>query len=306
LRSDQSDSKLHHLLDKLFSVSTKLSPSSSTPVWGILALNLSNGKYDQNDIDTSSFSDERRVRLISEVINREATICINGGYYSSAEVLLNKFINHGIESAELFESLAVSLRNQRKYQSAIEAYYRAVKLDPEKEPRYLLEVAQIYDEDIKDQDQAKAVLLRVIDLNSGKQPTWQHEYERMLPYLLLGNIYRLQGFYDEALAAYQTIIQLDKSDAWLLYHAWAYTGLILIEREEYEKAIQAETAAIPYDPTSPWPHIDLGNVYFQLQDYESALDQYQIALSLDSKLDDGQISFIENRILLIKNNLINK
>ena len=306
LRINRGDSKSQLSSTQLFSDLSKLSSSSASPLWGRLALNLSNGIYNQNDINALSLLEEGRVRLVRELIDREATICINGGYYSSAETLLDKFINNGIESAELFERLAVSLRYQGKYDSAINAYYKAVKLDPEKEPRYLLEVAQIYDGDLKEQDQAIAVLLRINQLNTGKSPAWQQEYERMFPYLLLGNIYRLQGLYDKALEEYGTIIRLDNSDKWLLYHAWVYTGSILIDRGDYEKAILAEKAAMSYDPTSPWPHIDLGNIYFQLQDYEPALDHYRIALSLGTKFENNQISFIEEHISIIESILTNR
>lgn len=80
-------------------------------------------------------------------------------------------------------------------------------------------------------------------------------------------------------------------------------GQIYISREEYKKAIVNITKALNAKPDYTYLHFVLGEVYLRSGDYESALEQYELALSNGEVSGNlyGDISFILSTSDLEKN-----
>jgi tetratricopeptide (TPR) repeat protein len=93
----------------------------------------------------------------------------------------------------------------------------------------------------------------------------------------LGIVYRAQGRYEEAIAAFQRAIDLDPEDA------APHNGLgnVYADLGRYEEAIAAFQRAIDLDPEDAYPRNGLGTVYYQQGRYEEAIAAYQRAIDLD-------------------------
>ncbi|MCS6910237.1 MAG: tetratricopeptide repeat protein [Anaerolineales bacterium] len=93
----------------------------------------------------------------------------------------------------------------------------------------------------------------------------------------LGAVLNLAGRNEEALAAYQRASDLDPKDA------YAHNGIgnVHYDLKQYDAALTAYRRASELDPRYAAPHNGIGNVHAQLGNYEAALAAYRRASELD-------------------------
>jgi tetratricopeptide (TPR) repeat protein len=108
---------------------------------------------------------------------------------------------------------------------------------------------------------------------------------RLLHYLFvnignrLGNLER----YEEALASFQTAIDLDPNSV----DTWVNCGAALGHLERYEEALASSQIAIDLDSNSVNAWINRGATLAHLERYEEALASFQTAIDLDSNSVDA-------------------
>ena len=93
-------------------------------------------------------------------------------------------------------------------------------------------------------------------------------------YISIGNVYSLQGKYEDAIAAFQQAIEIDSnSDSAALAHH--RQGFVYRKQGKYENAIAEYQKAIAIDLDRPWSYDALGNIYHQQGKLEDAIAAYQ-------------------------------
>ncbi|MCZ7667845.1 MAG: tetratricopeptide repeat protein [Chloroflexi bacterium] len=98
-----------------------------------------------------------------------------------------------------------------------------------------------------------------------------------LPHNGLGIVYRKNGRYQDAIAAYHKAIELDPNDA----TAYNNLGNVYSENSRYQDAINAYHKAIESRPHYAAPHNGLGIVYRKNGRYQDAIAAYHKAIELD-------------------------
>lgn len=90
----------------------------------------------------------------------------------------------------------------------------------------------------------------------------------------LGEMYRAQGRYDEARAAYTRTLEVSPR----FHHAHTALGHALARQERYEEALAAYQQAIDLYPHDAEPHVGVGHVYLRLGRLADAVVAYQWAI----------------------------
>ena len=127
-----------------------------------------------------------------------------------------------------------ALYNQGKYDEAIQAYDRAIEIDPEDAETWGNKGDALYNQG--KYDEAILALDRVIELDPEYSMAWNNK----------GYAFVLQGKYEEAIQALDKAIELDPNNA----NAWDSKGEALRRQGKYEEAIQALNKAIELDPNN--------------------------------------------------------
>jgi Tfp pilus assembly protein PilF len=100
-----------------------------------------------------------------------------------------------------------------------------------------------------------------------------------------------QGKLPEAWALYQATLKLDPRHFSAVHHM----GLIAIQQQSYEMAVDLFKIAADIEPNNPNVHNNLANAYLKLGKTDSALKHYDSVLLLDSFHLDG----LKNRAILL-------
>jgi superkiller protein 3 len=99
------------------------------------------------------------------------------------------------------------------------------------------------------------------------------------PHNGLGNVYKDQNKLDEAIAAYQIAIQLDPKDA--SHHNGL--GIVYSDQGKLDEAIAAYQRAIELDPKGALAYSNLGWAYLLKADLTQAKDKFEESINLDPK-----------------------
>ncbi|MGQ9583782.1 MAG: tetratricopeptide repeat protein [Anaerolineae bacterium] len=207
--------------------------------------------------------------------------------------------------ASLHRSLGRAYLDLERWTEAVDAYTRAIALSPGLSMDYV-SLGMAYGH-LGQSDQAVAAYQQAIALMPCEANT--HD--------LLGDLYRQLGRAEEALAEYREAVKYAPDD----FTAWQSIGQILEERGEadeakaaYEKAVAAAQAYLEHNPRDAAAtsllglmhlllgntqeaisalqkavalqpdadnHHALGNAYYEDQEYDKALAEYQAALAAD-------------------------
>jgi tetratricopeptide (TPR) repeat protein len=99
----------------------------------------------------------------------------------------------------------------------------------------------------------------------------------------LGNVLRLQGRLDEAMACYQRALDQDSRRVM----AWVNMGRLLQERGQKEEAARCYCQAEALEPNTARFHANLGSLAAECQDHEAAAYHYRQALAADPGLAEA-------------------
>ncbi|PSB01406.1 serine protease [Merismopedia glauca] len=159
------------------------------------------------------------------------------------------------------------LSEKKDYRGAIEAYSKALEINPKYAKAYFDRGnARYY---LKEYAQAIADYTQAIALD----PKYAFAYYNR------GNVrYELKQ-YDQAIADYTQAIALDPK------YAFAYNnrGNVRYELKQYDQAIADYTQAIALDPKYAQAYYNRGNVRKELKQYDQAIADYTQAIALDPK-----------------------
>lgn len=110
---------------------------------------------------------------------------------------------------------------------------------------------------------------------------WLTKESTILPLSLLGNIYRDEGRYFDAISIYEKILPLDQSSLFA-HHNLAFCHEKL---GAYDRAIQSYTEAIKLDPQNHLLHQQLADIYRKDGRFEDALATLAVARGLLASAD---------------------
>ena len=228
------------------------------------------------EIDFLNLASKNRIRAGKER-NYKKTISlflnlgnayINEKMYGKAEMILNNIIFElDPEHAEAWNAKGVALHHQRKYQDAIQAYDRAIRLYPNHLYKWNAKGAQLDAQGLHE-EAFKAY---------GEANMWPNYManawnNKGLAFLDLGE-------YDKAIQAFDKARELDPNSAM----AWNNKGFALLNQDKYGDAIQALDKAIELDPKFGMAWNNKGLAFLKLGQYDKAIQAFNKAIELDPK-----------------------
>jgi len=192
-----------------------------------------------------------------------------------------------------------------KSDEALADYDKSIELDPDNPLRYQLR-ANFYEE-LGEENKALIDYSKAIDLDKENPERWAdraefhyyagHDQDAIQDYKkvleldstnidainTIGLIYQEQGKIDLAIETYERGIALEKTDPIAASYCYRNRGIIYIDQEKYQKAIDDFTKTIELDPNTPSRYIDRANCYRDMNENEKALEDYDMAIQVDPK-----------------------
>jgi superkiller protein 3 len=129
------------------------------------------------------------------------------------------------------------------------AYLKAGEIDPDQPDRYYFKIAVLYQQ-AENYEEAERLLNKCIDVSSSNP----------LYYCSLGDTFVGMGKIQNALAAYETAVQRDKSGAGAYYNR---LGNSLMRAKKFSQAVEAFKSAITYEPVRPY-YLNLASAYKEM------------------------------------------
>lgn len=166
------------------------------------------------------------------------------------------------KDAQLMLALGVARYGQRRFSEAIDAFLKAIALDPRIPQPYLF-------------------LGRVLDQAGAQMPAIIDDYRRWLkleptrpepPLLLAKALVASNGDSSEAETLLRRAIALDNKS----WEAHYQLGLLLSKKHQYKEAAAELETAIKLNPNEPMPHYHLARVYDRLGEKDRANAEREI------------------------------
>jgi len=150
-------------------------------------------------------------------------------------------------------------------QAALQAYLRAIEIDPRHGDAYN-NIATLYHLDGR-LDEAIAWYHRALERYPGYEEIYQN----------LGDAYTQKGQLAEGIEMYQRALEIDARDGAI----WSNFGQTLYRAGCWEEAEEAFWKAVELMPDQPEPYNNLGNIYSRQGENERAVDMYRKAVERD-------------------------
>ena len=192
---------------------------------------------------------------------------MESGKYQDAIEAYSKAIELNPEYAWAYCNRGIAYRNLEDYRQAIRDYDKAIELDPKDADIYCNRGNAYgslgdYRQAIRDYDKA-------IELNSKDADTY---YNRGITYGSLGD-------YRQAIRDFDRAIELNPEDA----KAYYYRGITYGSLGDYRQEIRDYDRAIELDPKDALAYYNRGLAYAKLEDYRQAIRDFDRAIELDPK-----------------------
>jgi tetratricopeptide (TPR) repeat protein len=208
-----------------------------------------------------------------EIESKSAEVWFNKGFalnslvkYDEAINAYDKAINLNPYYAAAWNNKGIALDNQGKHDESIKAYDEAIRLDPN-DADAKNNKGTTLGRDLGNYDEAILAFDEAIRLNPKHVKAWNNK-----GIALVG-----QGKYDEAIRAYDEAIKLDPN----LAEPWNNKGIALKKQGKYEEAIRAYDEAIKLDPNYAKSWNNKGGTLGQQGKYEEAIRACEEAIRLD-------------------------
>jgi tetratricopeptide (TPR) repeat protein len=216
------------------------------------------------------------------------------------ELALELGIEDSQAGAAIRVNLGVALKALGKPEEALEAYDRAIELDPEYATAHYDRGVVLGDQLDRPED-ALAAYRRAIELEPGYAEAhqavgfllhYQGDHEGALREIdravelgletaasqgIRGRVLLRRERPEEALQAFRRVLELDPEDA----SAHAYRGFLLRRRGEHESALADLDRALELGCENAWVHFERGNSLIVLGRTEDALEAWDRAIALD-------------------------
>ncbi len=168
-----------------------------------------------------------------------------------------------------WHQLAQLLEMQEKWDEAAEHYRKSIELDPQP-PFWVYRHLGFALDRQEYTEEAIEAYWQAIELNPDEATT----------YSLLGQVQSKKGDFAGAIASYQKAVEIQPEQPF-----WVYLNLanLLVQNEEFEKAILAYREASRLNRDNPGVYRLLGEVQSQYGDVEGAIESYRKAIALNPK-----------------------
>ena len=172
------------------------------------------------------------------------------------------------DNAWAYNNLGNTLSEQKRSAEAMDAFKKAIELNPQFYPPYNGLGNVLFDQNC------------LADAAAAYQKTIELSPKKSLPYNGLGNVRLYQKRIPEAIDAYQKAIEADPEYAF----AFNNLGNALREQNSLGEAIVAYQKAIKIDPRYAMPYNGLGNAFFDQKRLDEAIGAYRKAIELNKNL----------------------
>ena len=183
------------------------------------------------------------------------------------------------EAIHYFNS-AVSFYNQRETSRAIQAYQKAIELNPASIEAYN-NLGIIYQE-MGDFGRAVEAYQKAIEIN----PQYEKAYNN------LGILLFLKGRLEEATEAFQKALAINPNNVESLINL----GVLFRKQGQSEKGIESYQRALAINPFQGETHYNIGLLYEEMENVELAVDHYQKFIQLSSKTYPVLASKVQSRV----------
>jgi superkiller protein 3 len=177
-------------------------------------------------------------------------------------------------------NLAVSLSNQRETLRAIQAYQKAIELNPAYVEAYN-NLGIIYQE-AGDLDRALQVYRKATEIN----PQYEKAYNN------LGILLLLKGRLEEATEAFQKALTINPNNVESLINL----GVLFRKQGQSDRGIEFYQKALVINPLRGETHYNIGLLYDEIENVELAVDHYQKFIQLSSKTYPVLASKVQHRV----------
>ncbi len=164
-------------------------------------------------------------------------------------------------------NLGVSYQNRKNYVKAIEAYKKAIELDPTYIEAYN-NLGILYQE-IGDDHSAYETYQSLIRVKP--------DYEKV--YNNLGILFYQRGQYGEALESFQKALTINPKNL----ESYLNLGVIYKKQGQWEKAVESYQKALSINPLHKETHYNIGLLYEQRGEVELAIGHYHKFIQLASQ-----------------------
>jgi O-antigen biosynthesis protein len=199
----------------------------------------------------------------NQVVGVEQTLRLNS--VVQPQLAKSKPPEHRQLPATDYLELAQNSIKEKKYESAITYYHRAIEKQPDLAEAYLGWAELLTKSGAR--EQAIACYLQGL-----KQVEDNPEI-----YYRLGNLYQQESKWSQAAVCYQKAVQ------YAVDHAQAHHELaeVLSHLEQWSEAIISYRQAIKYNPDFSWSYNNLGYALIQMSQWQEAIPVYQKAIELN-------------------------
>ncbi len=174
----------------------------------------------------------------------------------------------------------VTFYNQKEFSKAIQAYQKAIELEPTYVEAYN-NLGIIY-QMMGDVDRAFGVYQKATEINPG--------YEK--GYNNLGILLLLKGRDEEALEAFQKALAINPNNI----ASYLHLGILFKNKGQCDEAIESYQKALAIDPLHRETHYNIALLYEQLGKLEMAISHYQQFIQLSSKSHPELVSRVRRHL----------
>lgn len=176
------------------------------------------------------------------------------GDYSEGETVLRRTLAFDPKNVSALQELAGQLRHRGNYAESEALFLRAIALRPDDALLYV-DIGKLY-RNMNDADQALAMFKRAEAIDATQPRLWTYGY---------AELYNTLGEFDKAIAAVERAVSLDPHD----HYTYMSLGNIYREQKKYEQAITAYMRSLNEHPRSE-ASFGLGYTYIQMGNLDEA------------------------------------